>query len=149
MVRYGKRNVGCRLPERSRQLRDTGYARGRGHEVRGEAEAGRQESESKRATESLKGQTTRVCSRLPTAYPILRFRSNWLRMYSQSVSGVRSLVLKTLWSCLKRRKLCSASALFASTCSVTSCHGLRLFQVIVTENRTVNASYTLCTRTNE
>lgn len=42
MVRYGKRNVGCRLPERSRQLRDTGYARGRGHEVRGEAEAGRQ-----------------------------------------------------------------------------------------------------------
>lgn len=51
MVRYGKRNVGCRLPERSRQLRDTGYARGRGHEVRGEAEAGRQESESKRARE--------------------------------------------------------------------------------------------------
>lgn len=46
-----------------------------------------------------------------------------------------------------RRKFCSASALFASICSVTSCHGLRLFQVIVTENRTVNASYTLCTRT--
>lgn len=117
--------------------------------MRGEAEAGRQESESKRATESLKGQTTRVqCSRLPTAYPILRFRSNWLRTPNPfPVSG--SLVLKTLWSCLKRRKLCSASALFASTCSVTRCHGLRLFQVIVTENRTVNASYTLCTRTNE
>lgn len=73
--------------------------------MRGEAEAGRQESESKRATESLKGQTTRVCSRLPTAYPILRFRSNWLRMYSQSVSGVPVSSFKDAVELLEAQKV--------------------------------------------
>lgn len=43
-----------------------GNARGRRHEVRGEAEAG------VRVEEAREGRDT-----LATAYPIIRFRSNW------------------------------------------------------------------------